>query len=170
MEGGRRVTVGRVTKPQGLAGEVRVSIYGGSAEVLGGLRHVTALGHGTSRELTLESVRTQGSAVIARFAEVRDRTSAEALVGWDLEVPEAEIPALEPGAYYTYQLEGLEVVTEAGVSLGVIEEVLDLPAHDVYVVRAGDRQVMIPATDEVVREVDLEKGRMVIHLLDGLLD
>jgi 16S rRNA processing protein RimM len=170
MEGGRRVTVGRVTKPQGLTGEVRLTLYGGSVEVLEGLRHVTAVGNGTSRALTLESVEGRGQAVIARFAEVRDRTAAEALVGWDLEVPEAEIPALEPGAYYTYQLEGLEVVTEAGERLGVLEEVLDLPAHDVYVVRAGDRQVLIPATEEVVREVDLEKGRMVIHLLEGLLD
>jgi len=143
LEPDRRVTVGRVTRPQGLKGEVRVSLFDGSVEVFRRLSRVTA---------------------------VREDGPPRALVGCELEVPVEEIPSLAPGELYTYQLEGLEVIADTGERLGVLDEVLGLPAHDVYVVREGDREILLPATDEVIREIDLEKGHMIVHLLDGLLD
>ncbi len=171
MEPDRRVTVGRVTRPQGLKGEVRVSLFDCSVEVFRRLSRVTAVREdGPPRALTLEAVRTHGRAVIVKFAEAVDRSTAEGLVGCELEVPVEEIPSLAPGELYTYQLEGLEVIADTGERLGVLDEVLGLPAHDVYVVREGDREILLPATDEVIREIDLEKGHMIVHLLDGLLD
>lgn len=165
------VTVGRVTKAQGMKGEVRVSLSEDSVDAFARHGALTAVREGVSpRRLSLESVRTHGRTVVAKFAEVSDRASAESLTGWDLQVPEEAMPSLAEGEFYIFQLEGLEVVTDAGECLGTLVEVLDLPAHDVYLVRRGDREVMLPATEEVVREVDLENGRMVVHLLDGLLD
>ena len=108
--------------------------------------------------------------MILRFAEVADRTAAENLVGWELQVPAGEIPELPAGEYYTFELEGLEVVTESGDRLGVLEEVLDLPAHDVYLVREGEREILLPATEEVVKEIDLDQRRMVVHLIEGLVE
>jgi 16S rRNA processing protein RimM len=171
MGPGRSVTVGHVTKPQGLKGEVRVSLFDGSVDMFSRLRRMTAVKQGEPlRAVTLEAVRTHGRTVVARFIEATDRAAAESLVGCDLEVPEEDIPRLPSGEFYTYQLEGLEVVTESGEPLGTLEEVLGMPAHDVYVVREGDREVMLPATEEVIKEIDLEKGRVVVHLLEGLLD
>ena len=171
MNPGRRITVARVTKPQGLKGEVRVSLFDGSVDVFSRLARMTVVKQGEPpRVVTLETVRTHGSTVIAKFVETTDRAAAESLVGCDLEVPEEDIPRLPSGEFYTYQLEGLTVVTETGEPLGTLEEVLDMPAHDVYVVRQGDREVMLPATDEIVKSIDLEKGLVIVHLLEGLLD
>ncbi|MCK4546502.1 MAG: 16S rRNA processing protein RimM [Candidatus Eisenbacteria sp.] len=171
MARGRTVTLGEITKPQGLKGEVRVNLSGGSVDVLEHVGRVTAVkGNASSRVLELESVRIHGRTVIVRFTGVGDRSGAEDLVGYELQVPESEIPDLGPGQYYTYELEGLEVVTESGDRLGVLEEVLDLPAHDVYLVRDERREVLLPATEEVVKKIDLANGRMVVHLLEGLLE
>jgi 16S rRNA processing protein RimM len=171
MDHGRIVTLGEITKPQGLKGEVRVNLFGGSVDVLEQLRTVSLVREGApNQSLSVESVRTQGRVVILKFAEVADRTAAEDLVGAELQVPATEIPELPSGEYYTFELEGLEVVTEAGDRLGVLEEVLDLPAHDVYLVREGDREILLPATEEVVKEVDLDRRRMVVHLIEGLVE
>ncbi len=171
MGSDRTITVGRITRPQGLKGEVRVSLFDGSVDVFRALKRVTAVRSGSPpRDLTLEAVRVHGKSVMATFTEVSDRTSAESMVGFDLEIPEEELPALEPGEFYAYELEGLKVITDTGERLGVLEEVLGMPAHDVYIVRDGERELLLPATDEVIQEIDLEKGRMVVHLLDGLVD
>jgi len=166
-----RVILGRVTKPQGLKGEVRVALLGGSADVFRQCAEVRAVREGTpERLLTLESIRVQGRVLVAKFAGVQDRAAAECLVGHDLEIAEDDVPDLPDGEYYTFQLEGLEVVTVAGERLGILEEVLDLPAHDVYVVRQEDREVLLPATEEVVKEIDLGRRRMVVRLLEGLME
>ena len=171
MGSDRRVTVGQVTKPQGIKGEVRVSLFDGSVDVFRRLERVTAVREGDpARALTVDAVRTHGRTVIVKFAEAVDRSAAEGLVGYELEVPVEEMPPLSPGEFYTFQLEGLEVISDTGERLGILDEVLGLPAHDVYVVRDGDRELMLPATDEVIRDIDLEKGHMVVHLLEGLVD
>jgi 16S rRNA processing protein RimM len=171
MDHGRIVTLGEITKPQGMKGEVRVNLFGGSVDVLERLQKMSAVRQGAPpRALSLESVRTQGRVVVLKFAEVTDRTAAENLVGWELQIPAGEMPELPSGEYYTFELEGLEIITESGDRLGILEEVLDLPAHDVYVVREGEREILLPATEEVVKEVDLDRRRMVVHLIAGLED
>lgn len=171
MGRGRTVVLGRIVKPQGLAGEVRVNLLGGSAEVFERLHQVTLVREGNPvRSLSIESTRVHGRLLVAKFAGVATRSAAESLAGCEVGVPEEELPDLPEGGYYTFQLEGLEVLTESGERLGRLEEVLDFPAHDVYVVRDRGREVMIPATEEVVREIDLEGGRMVVRLLEGLVE
>ena len=76
---------------------------------------------------------------------------------------------LPPGEYYHYQLVGLAVVTEQGEELGTLQEVLVTGSNDVYVVQseAGD-EILLPAVSQVIKQVDLSAGRMLVHLIDGL--
>lgn len=78
-------------------------------------------------------------------------------------------PQLPPGEYYHYQLVGLTVITDHGENLGTIQEVLATGSNDVYVVTSDSGQeVLLPAIEQVIKEIDLASGKMLVHLLDGL--
>lgn len=78
-------------------------------------------------------------------------------------------PELPPGEYYHYQLVGLQVLTDQGENLGQLQEVLVTGSNDVYVVKSeSDGELLLPAISQVVKEIDLASGRILVHLLDGL--
>lgn len=86
-----------------------------------------------------------------------------------------ELMPLPPGRYYIFQLIGLECVTPSGQKLGTITDVLQTGANDVYVVKpypgvTKQREILLPVIEDVVLEIDLDGKRVVVELLDGLLD
>lgn len=103
---------------------------------------------------------------LMRFEGIADRTAAEALAGGLLYIREADLPDLPEGRYYVHQIVGLRAITVDGRDLGQISEVLETGANDVYVTPAG----LIPATAEVVKEIDLQAKTMRIAPLPGMLD
>jgi 16S rRNA processing protein RimM len=109
--------------------------------------------------------------MLLQLEGVADRDAAERLRGALVQIAIQDALPLDEGEYYEYQVVGIEVETEAGEPLGEIVEVLNLPeANDVFVV-AGERgEVLLPVTQEVVVDLDLEARRLVVHLLPGLLD
>jgi 16S rRNA processing protein RimM len=118
---------------------------------------------------TIESARWQKGMVYLRLSGIEDREAAAELRGRLLAIAESELEPLPEGQYYRFQLIGLTVISTGGEELGRVTEVLSTGANDVYVV-SGDRgELLLPATDEVVREIDLQSGRMLIEALPGLL-
>jgi len=107
---------------------------------------------------------------LGRFAGVNTREMAEALNGKELLLPEDQLPQLEEGEYYHYQLIGLEVETTDGTFLGVLRKVIPTGSNDVYMVVKDDREVLIPAIEDVIRSIDLKTGRMQVTLPEGLID
>ena len=96
---------------------------------------------------------------------------AEELRGQLLEIHRDQLKPPEDGGYYHFQLEGLEVRTVEGKVLGVITRILPTGSNDNFLVRDGaGHEVLIPAIDEVVKTVDLERGRVVIEPMPGLLE
>ena len=93
------------------------------------------------------------------FDGVTSREAAEPLVGRYLEVAAAELP---PGSYYWHQLEGLRVTDPDGMELGTLVEVFRAGEAEVYRVEGERGELLVPALREVVREIDLDAGRMVV--------
>ena len=93
---------------------------------------------------------------------------AAGLQGAVVEVPEREVSPLQEGCYYYFQIIDLQVYTTQGEWLGTVRDVLSTGANDVYVVQGGEREVLIPALDDVVVEVDVERRRMTVDLPEGL--
>jgi 16S rRNA processing protein RimM len=118
---------------------------------------------------TIESARWQKGLVYLRLSGIDDREAAAELGGRLLAIPESELEPLPEGQYYRFQLIGLSVVSREGEELGRVTEVLSTGANDVYVVHGDRGEFLLPATDQVVREIDLETGRMLIDVLPGLL-
>ena len=100
--------------------------------------------------------------LVVKFRGVENRTMAELFRGRYLEVPDDDVRALEPGKFYHHQVVGLAVLSSSGRRLGVIEEVLERPANDVWVSREGSIEHLIPATRDAVVEVDVQAGRVVV--------
>ncbi len=123
----------------------------------------------------VEGVRFHRGLVLVKFAGCDTRDQAERLRGALMQVPAAELPPLPEGRYYHHQVVGLRVETLDGRVLGRLEEIFSAGPHDVYVVRrrrAGWRptEYLIPAVRQVVREIDLAGGRVVIDPIPGLLE
>ena len=110
------------------------------------------------------AVHSSSNLLILKFVGVDNRDDADSLRGKYLEVETTEVEPLPEGSYYHWQLLGLEVFDIAGTRLGTISDIIDNPANDVYVVSGDGGQVLIPAIVEVVRNVDLDAGRMVVDL------
>ncbi|HEY3215459.1 MAG TPA: ribosome maturation factor RimM [Candidatus Eisenbacteria bacterium] len=164
------VRIGRLGRAHGLRGEVVLEGTALTTRELGQVGSFTWRGaSGETRSLTLEGVRPATGSMLVRFAGIGDRDQAAALTRGVLFAERERLPDPGPGVAYTFQLIGLEVVTEAGRRLGVLETILESGAHPIYVVR-GDKELLIPATPQVVRNVDLDSRRITVTLPAGLED
>jgi 16S rRNA processing protein RimM len=114
-------------------------------------------------------VRFHKGQVLLVLGGYQDRGAAEALRGMWLLVPETEgIPLEEDEAFY-YQLEGLQVYSDEGAHLGELIEVLETGANEVFVIRGTTGEVLLPNIEDVILDVNIDEGRMTVHLLPGLL-
>jgi 16S rRNA processing protein RimM len=122
----------------------------------------------TPREMVVRDARPHRGRVLVTFEGVSDRDQADALRGSYLFVPASESPSLPEGEYWPHQLIGCDVVAEGRGSLGALTEVIHTPANDVWVVRGGDGETLVPALRDVVLEVDLQGRRIVVRQVPGL--
>jgi 16S rRNA processing protein RimM len=159
------LAVGRITRAHGIHGEVAVMNL---TEVRSRYDPGSVLRLEDGRMLTVERSRPHGHRLLVKFEEVPDRTQAETLRGEVLLVPEHTVPRAPDGAYWVHQVVGLEVVTEAGRSLGRVAEVLHNPANDIWVTRSAETEVLVPALRDLVLDVDLAAGRIVVREVEGL--
>lgn len=161
-DGHRFVTLGRISGAHGIQGWVRVHSDTSPRENIVSYSP-WYLEHGGRRERRkVNAGRRQGKGVVAKLAGCNDRDGAEALIGAAILVSRTQLPETAPGEYYWADLIGLRVETLDGVGLGRIERLFETGANDVIVVQ-GDRERLVPYIwEQVVREVDLEAGRMRI--------
>lgn len=161
MEPDRPVVVGRITRAHGVRGWVRVQSWTAPPDNLRAYRPwLLREGDGWT-SLAVEEVDRQPKGLIARLAGIGDRDAAEALAGREIAVPRRCLPAEEDDEYYWFDLIGLAVRTPDGRELGRVERLLETGANDVLVVRGEGRERLVPFIEAVVREVDLEGGRLV---------
>ena len=148
-----RITLAAVAGAHGIGGEVRLKLFGDDSESLKRYKSFDAAG----RTLTLKSLRLgvgAGGGAIARFAEIADRTAAEALRGTVLTVPRETLPPLAEGEYYHADLIGLAVVDTGGASIGTVVAVENFGAGDILEIEKPDRKTfMVPLTPAAVPRI-----------------
>jgi len=165
------ITIGKAVKPFGVAGEMKIEPMTDFPERFNGLRRVHMVSPaGDELVCEVKSVRYAGGAPYLLFGGYDSPEKAKALNGWFLKVPREEAVPLPEGAYYWFELIGMEVVSESGEALGAIVDIFETGSNDVYVVKRGKKEIYIPATREVIRQVDKEAKRMTLRLLEGLLE
>ncbi len=166
----RFVAIGRILRPHGVRGEVVVEVMTDFPSRFDSLQ-LAYLGDAAHAEpCGVVNSRRHGDRVILSFEGYSDRTSAEALRELLVQIPVEEVRPLPEGEYYPYQLVGLDVVTLDGEDLGRISDVLFASANDVYVVNGPRGEILLPAISQVIRQVDLSAGRVVVELIPGLAE
>ena len=157
--------VGRVLSAHGVSGEVNVEVQ---SDVPGRFNPGQVLHiQGNPFRIT-ESRQTRSDRVILKFHGLNARVAAQRLVGQWVTVPQTASPELPPGEYFHFQILGLLVFTEEGEELGQVTEILKTGSNDVYVVSGESGEILVPGLAEVIREIDLAQGRMVVRLMEGL--
>lgn len=158
--------VARILGPHGLQGEVKAEVLTDFPDRFSLLKTVY-VGDELSPAV-LEGHRLQGGKIILKLEGCEDRENAAELQGKLVYVTLEEAVPLAEDEYYVYEIMGLEVWTTEGEFLGYVDEVLHTGSNDVYVVKNGRGEVLVPALSDVVREVDLERGRIEVRLMEGL--
>jgi 16S rRNA processing protein RimM len=155
------ICVGHILGAQGIRGEVRVFSNTSPRENI--LNYGPwYIEQGEELEKLDVSGRQQGRQVVARLAGIEDRNRAEELAGCRILIHRRQLPRLEAGDYYWSDLIGLKVETLQGEPLGVVASMLETGADDVMVL-SGERERLIPfVIDDIVREVDLDRQRLVV--------
>lgn len=159
------IVVGRVVAPWGVKGEMKVEVMTDFPDRFSPMEEVYIDGHPVS----IERGRWHKGRVILKLASVDSIDAAEKLRGRFLEIPQSRLRPLPEDHYYQFQLMGLEVWTTEGERLGQIADILPSASNDVYVIRGDQGELLIPAIEDVVKSVELEKGRVIVQLIEGLL-
>lgn len=162
------LVVGKLGRPHGIRGEIVMDVYTDFPERL--QSGVTILVGPRYQQLTIIKRRPHSRGMLLSFDGYQTREEVAELRNLLVYVRTADRPVLEEGEYYHHQLLGLKVIDEAGKPLGTVKRIHETGANDVYVVKAeSGAELMIPAIDSVILDIDLELGQIQVHLLPGLL-
>ena len=170
--GDRLIVIGEVVRPQGRHGELRVTPLTDDPRRFE--RLAACVFWDAARDQReprrVRHARCQGDVVILALAGCETPEAAAGLTGRLVAIPESDVLPPGAGRFYPWQLAGARVLTEDGRAVGVLARIDPGPAHDLWVVEAPGREHLIPAVPEIVREVDVAEGRVVIRPPEGLLD
>ena len=166
-----KLRVGVISSTHGLKGEVKVFPTTDDPARFRDLREVILEAKRETRDLEVERVKFFKQFVIVKFKGLDRIEEVEGYKGAELWVTRENAVPLEEGEYYIADLIGLLVRSDEGEELGTIKDVLQTGANDVYEVERKDgKPLLLPVIPECVLSVDLEKGEVLVHVLDGLLD
>jgi 16S rRNA processing protein RimM len=163
--------IGRIIRPHGLAGRMKVLSYLESQDVLDALAEIF-IGR-KAQETTafpIDDVQKGREFFILKLRGIEDKDAASKIVGSSVWMPSEQMKKLPDGEYYWNEIIGLEVVTEGGRILGRIESVFPTGSNDVYVCRGTEKEILLPAIGDVILKIDRDHGVMVVRLLKGLTE
>jgi 16S rRNA processing protein RimM len=165
------IAVGRVRKAFGIKGEVIVAPMTSVPDRFKALRTVFLGSSGSEAvEDRVEYAIVGEKGTRLKLRGVNDRTTAALAVRKYIFVRKSDRVKLRTGEFFIDDLIGLTVLDDGGSPVGVVKEILKLPAQDVYVVDYDGHEVMIPGAKEFIRDINLRQGTITIHLIEGLLE
>jgi len=165
-----RIVLGRVGRTFGVHGAFRIWPYADNLERFHDLREVTLTQVGKSIVVHITGVRLDKGHVIVETREFESPEDVRPWINGEVEIDESERVTLPEGQYFHDQIIGLTVRTTGGEELGEITGIIDNAANDVYVCRKGDKEILIPAVEEFIRAIDIERGTMTIEPIPGLIE
>ncbi len=169
--GAQYLLVGRVSKPHGIRGELKIVCFSG--DPAGFIKYKRlVLTSDNNEPLGTYSVtrsRVQGEQVVVQLAGIDDRNGAEDIAGSHVWLDKKDLLPLALDEYYWHEMEGTLVVTDTGRQLGRVASIFNTGVHDILVVK-GDGEYLIPIDKDVIVDHDKEKGILTVSLLPGLLE
>ena len=164
------IAYGKILKPHGLKGEVKVFPYSGDS---GNFKNFTELhlssSQGTSHKYKISKKRFQKNLIIVSLEGIDNIEKAEQLKGLTVYIDSKELPAKEIDEYYWFELIGLEVFSTDDKLLGQVINIIDNTAQPVLVINNGSYEFMVPFIEKFVKEIDIKSSRIIIEPIEGLI-
>lgn len=165
------VSIGKIVRTRGIGGEVLVDLLTDFPERFAKLKRVYLCHPDGQLEIKeLEGFWFHKGRLVAKFQNVSSIADAERLTSCLIQIPEADLEALPSGTYYDFQLIGCRVMTEDGLAIGKVKEILKAQGNDLLVVTEGQREVLIPLVADFCRNVSVEKKEILVRLPKELLE
>jgi len=165
------ITIGRIVKVWGLKGEVKVLPLTHDPERFERLSSVLIVSpEGKEQKRRIKGARYIKDSVLLSLEGILSAEQAKGLVNYFIKITESDLEHLPEGEYYIFQLIGIEVFTDQGVRVGALTDIFSTGSNDIYVVTEGNKEYLVPAIRDIVKEIDMERRRMVIHPIEGLLE
>lgn len=171
MENKEHVLIGKIVGVHGLKGTSKIRSFADSPSLFktGRVLLARTKGNGPDRHLEIDWAKPHTGTVLISFRGITGRNQAEALIGSELFVLKEALPDLDEGAHYWFDLIGIKVYTIEREYLGQIESIIETGSNDIYVVKDGPNEVLVPALGTVVVDIDIGRRRMQVDLPEGLV-
>ena len=159
-------SIGKIVKTQGNKGELRVLPFLDFFEHLEKLDFVYI----QDKKFEVQGIRAHNKFIALKLKGCDSIDSGKEFIGRSVEVPEDSIKKLSKDQFYWHDILGLSVFDEEGNSYGQIKEVFPTGSNDVFVLKEKEKEILIPATKDVIKEINLKEKKVIIHLIDGLIE
>ena len=162
--------IGQIVNTFGIKGFVKVNPFVDDVLRFDDLKKVYIRRNKEIKELQVEEVKYHKNMVLVKFKGIDKVEDAELLRNFYLEVDRENAIELEEGEYFIADLLGMNVLTEENEQLGKLEDIFNAGSSDIYVVKSEDgKQILLPAISEVIKEINIEENKIIVHLLEGLI-
>ena len=166
----KRLEIGQIINTFGIKGEVKVFPLTDDIKRFDDLETVYVKNKKESQLYNIESIKYHKNFVLIKFKGINTVEQAETLRNSYLEVDRAQAIPLNEGEYFIADLIGLEVYSDEGKLIGKVDDIYNTGANDIYVVKDDlGKQTLLPGIKDVIKNVDLEKGQIIVHLIPGLI-
>ncbi len=162
--------IGQIVNTFGIKGMVKVKPFTDDIRRFDELKTVYVEKNSTKTEYEIEEVKYHKDMVLIKFKGIDKVEQAEMLRNSYLTVSRNSVEKLEEGRYYIVDLLGLEVYTDEQILLGTLEDIFNTGSNDIYVVKDKQgKQILLPAIQDVIKQIDIENKKIIVHLLPGLV-
>ena len=162
--------IGQIVNTFGIKGMVKVKPFTDDIKRFDKLKNICVEKNHTKKEYEIEEVKYHKDMVLIKFKNVDTVEQAEMLRNSYLTISRDSVEELEEGRYYIVDMLGLEVYTDEQIQLGILEDIFNTGSNDIYVVKTQEgKQILLPAIQDVIKQIDMENKKMIVHLLPGLL-
>ncbi|MFI5323141.1 MAG: ribosome maturation factor RimM [Thermodesulfobacteriota bacterium] len=166
------ISYGKITRAHGLSGGVRLTPFSRHFESLETLDSIfiEKVREKAPERFMLSEFRLEKGSALLKLEGVDTIDKAEELVGCDVYIEKSRLPELEEGEFYWFELIGLETFTDDGKYLGQVENLIDRALQSVLVVKKDGKEILIPLSEPIIKEINLKESKIVISPVDGLLN
>jgi len=167
----QKIVIGKISKPKGIKGGIKVIPLTDSFERFRLLKEISVIGkNGILNTFKVENITITTKTVNLKLKDIDTRNKAQELKGREVVIDENQKLPLKKGNYYIYQIIGLKAMDKNGEYLGEVVNVLENPGNDIFIIKKGKKEYLIPAVKEIINEVDLKNCKIIINQIEGLFD
>ena len=162
--------IGQIVNTFGIKGFVKIVPFTDDLERFEELESVFVVKQRELIEMQIEEVKYHKNLVLVKFKAIKDINMAEKYKGCYIKIKRENARKLPKDTYFIADLIGIDVYDENGNLLGKVDDIFNNKSHDVYVIKDDlGKQILLPSTKEVIKDVDVENNKIVVHLIDGLV-